>query len=199
MPYEYRRMTPQERQDIVDYRRERGYPLHAPPHPIREAGWYLITVANFEHRSIMHRPDRRDEFEALLLAGFHDAQVEVGGWAILPNHYHILAGADSLNEISSILKQLHGLTSRAWNLADQSIGRRVWYKFADRWMRDERHYFQALNYIHINPVKHGHANEPYDWVWSSVHLYCETKGRDWLRAAWHNNPIPDGFGHGWDG
>jgi len=94
--------------------------------------------------------------------------------------------------------RLHGRTSRAWNLADGLTGQRqVWYRFTDRAIRGERHFYQALNYIHYNPVKHDHTQDPYAWTWSSVHLYFETKGRDWLRATWRDYP-PGNLGHGWD-
>jgi hypothetical protein len=45
MPYEYSEMSPQERANIANYRREQGYPLHAPPHPFRGSGAYLISAA----------------------------------------------------------------------------------------------------------------------------------------------------------
>jgi len=150
MPYEYRSMSPEERAAVVAHRREHGYPLHAPPHPCREGGWYL------------HSPDRRDEFEAHLLEAFRSIGADIGGWIVLPNHYHILVGVDSLDPVSRLLKQLHGTTSRLWNRADGTTGqRRVWYKFTDRRIRGVRHYYQALNYIHYNPVKHGHTSAPY--------------------------------------
>jgi len=38
MPYEYRKLSPKEREEIVNYRQVHGYPLHAPPHPFRGAG-----------------------------------------------------------------------------------------------------------------------------------------------------------------
>ncbi len=198
MSYEYRKMSQKEQAAAVEHRRARGYPLHAPPHPYRDAGWYLITAANFEHKPIMHTPDRRDEFETCLLDTFLSADAEIGGSVVLTNHYHILVGVDSLNTVSALLKRLHGTTSREWNLADGMTGRRrVWYKFTDRWIRNERHYYQALNYIHYNPVKHGYVDDPYKWVWSSVHLYFDTKGREWLRATWKEYLV-GGFGSGWD-
>jgi putative transposase len=70
MPYEYRQMSPEERVAIVEHRRKHGYPLHAPPHPYREAGWYFLTATNFEHKPAMQAPERRDEFEARLLDAF---------------------------------------------------------------------------------------------------------------------------------
>jgi putative transposase len=198
MAYESRQMTEDERLAVVESRRKRGYSIHAPPHPYREAGWYFLTATNFEHRPVMHAPERRDLFETRLLDAFTSIKADVGGWVVLPNHYHILAGVDSLDLVSALLKQLHGTTSREWNLAEGMTGqRRVWYKFADRRIRDEQHYFRALNYLHYNPVKHGYVSEPYGWAWSSVHSYFETKGRDWLRARWKEFPIGN-WGIGWD-
>ena len=198
MTYEYRQLTDDERAAIVESRRKRGYPLHAPPHPYREAGRYFLSATNFEHQAVMRTPERRDEFETRLLNAFASIEADVGGWVVLPNHYHILAGVGSLDSVSALLKQLHGTTSREWNLADGMTGqRRVWYRYTDRWIRDEQHFFRALNYVHYNPVKHGWVSDPYAWAWSSVHLYFDTKGRNWLRRAWMEYQVGD-FGSGWD-
>ena len=190
MPYEYRNMTTEERAAVVEYRRNRGYPLHSPPHPYREGGWYIITAANYEHKSIIQPAERRTTFESQLLTALN-AVGEVSTWVILPNHYHVLIMIESFDVLSITLKQLHGTTSRVWNLEDVLTGqRRVWYKFYDRWIRDEAHYYRALNYIHYNPVKHGHAETPYDWPWSSVMHYAKAFDREWLRAQWKAYPPP---------
>ncbi len=198
MAYRYRELTPEEREEVLRQRRGRGYPLHAPPHPFRQAGYYLVTAANFEHAPIMSTPERRTDFETRLLAAMQAIQADTVGWVVLPNHYHILVGVPSLDLVSTALKQLHGVTSREWNLSDGRIGqRRVWYKFADRLIRNEAHHFRALNYIHYNPVKHGYLDEPYNWPWSSIHNYCDTQGREALRQMWKTYP-PGDFGAGWD-
>jgi putative transposase len=198
MHYEYRKLTSEQQEEILRQRRERNYPLHAPPHPFREEGYYLITAANYEHQPIMNSPDRRTDFEKRLLAIMQEIQADIVGWVILTNHYHFLVGVESLEHVSSALKQLHGVTSREWNLADGQTGkRRVWYKFADRMIRDEAHYFRALNYIHVNPVKHGHTSDAYEWSWSSLGLYYEDQGREWLKEKWRVFP-PGDFGKGWD-
>jgi putative transposase len=140
MPYEYRKLTPQDREEIIKYRREHGYPLHAPPHLFRGAGAYLITSANFEHRAIISSPERRTEFEAHLLDSIKDIAEDTIAWVVLPNHYHLLLVVHSLNDVSAALKHLHGKTSREWNIEDNLTGkRRVWYKFADTYIRDDTH------------------------------------------------------------
>jgi putative transposase len=149
MPYEYRKLTPKQREEMVEHRKALGYPLHAPPHPYRDKGYYLLTAANYNHAAVMQSPERRTEFETRLLKAMDEVEAHIAGWAILANHYHILVGVQSLDHISAALKQLHGSTSYEWNRADGLSGKRkVWYKFADRVIRDDGHYFRALNYIH---------------------------------------------------
>jgi len=199
MSYEYRKLTPKEREEIVHYRSERGYPLHAPPHPFREAGAYLISVANFEHRAIMKSPERRTEFEMRLLNILQEIADDLIAWVILRNHYHFLTLVQSLDHISAALKHLHGTTSREWNIEDNLTGkRRVWYKFADTYIRNEAHLHLAFNYIHYNPVKHGYVTDPYAWHWSSLSLYCDDLGRGWLREHWKSYTPPPDCGTGWD-
>jgi putative transposase len=198
MPYEYRKLTPEEKRDIVQYRRQRGYPLHAPPHPFRDKGVFLISATCFNHAFVMMLPLRRTEFELLLIEKAKSSNLNIISWVILPNHYHVLIGAESFKDISNMLQRLHGMTARKWNLEDHQSGtRRVWYRFMDRMIRNETHFFQALNYIHYNPVKHGFVKDPYDWVWSSLPLYLHDWGREELRKNWNENP-PLAFGEGWD-
>jgi putative transposase len=199
MPYEYRKLTTQERNEILKQRRQRGYPLHAPPHPFRDSGCYLFTAVNYEHAPVMYSSDRRTEFENLLLNAVGSIQqAEIIGWVVLPNHYHLLIQLEMLDQISRPLKNLHGATSRAWNIEDHQIGaRRVWYKYSDRMIRDESHLNKALNYIHYNPVKHGYVMGVYEWPWSSMWMYYEEQGRDWLRISWKKFP-PGDLGEGWD-
>jgi putative transposase len=199
MPYEYRTLTEEQRQEVLAHRKAQGYPLHAPPHPYRKAGCYLLTAANYEHVHIMESPERRTAFQNRLLSAFQEIKADIVGWVILGNHYHILAGVESLDEVSLVLKHLHGSSSYEWNKADGMQGkRRVWYKFADRMIRDDAHYYRALNYIHYNPVKHGYVEHASDWTWSSLSWYYEDQGSDWLREKWKTYPPEKDFGLGWD-
>jgi putative transposase len=199
MPYEYRKLTLEEQQTVVEARKQRGFPLHSPPHPFREAGSYLITAANFEHAAIMASPKRRTRFQKILLDGFQEIKAELIGWVILPNHYHILVSIESLDLVSNLIKYVHGSTSHEWNLEDGLMGKRkVWYRFSDRMMRNEFHLNQTLNYIHYNPVKHGYIKDVYDWPWSSLFMYEEENSSEWLREQWMKFLPAEDFGKAWD-
>jgi len=198
MLYTYRRMTQEEREEVLAQRKARGYPLHSPPHPFRGSGQYLITAANYEHRHVMGDMGRRTDFEARLLERLRGTGVETYAWVVLSNHYNALVGVEKLDDVSAALKNLHGATSREWNLVDGVAGKRqTWYHFSDRKIRGDEHFYRAINYIHYNPVKHGYTKSAYDWPWSSVHNYLAVRGRDWLREAWQNFR-PDSMGDGWD-
>ncbi len=199
MPYEYQKLSPQERKEILEERKEQGYPLHSPPHPFRHEGTYLITAANYKHQHILENSERRTQFETLLLQSFLEAGAEVIAWVILTNHYHILLTVEKFVIISDILRYLHGSTSYQWNQEEGLQGKRkVWYRFADRMIRNEKHLQRAMNYIHYNPVKHGLVDDVYDWRWSSLFLYEDEKGTSWLRENWKKYKPSSKFGKGWD-
>ena len=198
MPYAYRRLTPSERTEVIEERRVRGFPLHSPPHAYDEAGCFLITAACFGHAPIMELPERRTSFQDCLLSALQASNVTVHGWVVLPNHYHILVESMPLALVSTAIKRVHGSTSRDWNAADGLTGRRrVWFRYSDRLIRNDAHYYRALNYVHYNPVKHGYVESPYAWEWSSLPEYLDQRGSEWLRETWRRY-MPDSMGRGWD-
>jgi putative transposase len=38
-------------------------------------------------------------------------------------------------------------------------------------IRDDDDYRAHIDYVHYNPVKHGHVRQPLDWRYSSIHRY----------------------------
>lgn len=99
--------------------------------------------------------------------------------------------------LSELFRKIHGGLSRQWNQEDNVTARKIWYRWSDRAIRSEKHYFTTINYINYNPVKHGLVKSPYDWVESSVHWYLEIYGRQWLRDSWIEYPVRD-YGTNWD-
>lgn len=195
--YEYDKLSQEQRNALVEERKMRGFPLHHPPHPVREQTCYLLTVACYEHQHYMTAAARRQQildllFEQVVLYG-----IQMYAWAVLTNHYHLLTRVPVFDALKVVFQRVHGRTAFEWNREENVIGRKVWYRYSDRAIRSERHYNTTLNYIHFNPVKHGLVDSPYDWAWSSVHWYETDRGRDWLRDLWRDYPVKD-YGKGWD-
>ena len=195
--YEYRKLSPEERQALVEARRKRGFPPHSPPHPHQDAEYYLLTATCFEHRERM--PDSQRWGQALDLLFMHSMLrgIEIRAWVVLPNHYHLLAYVPDFEDVGDMFRRVHGPTAVEWNRADGTVGEKVWYRFTDRAIRSKRHYYTTLNYIHYNPVKHHCVTSPYAWEESSVGWYLEHYGRGWLRDLWVMYPLR-AYGEGWD-
>lgn len=195
--YLYRKLDEQGREELVEHRRQCGFPLHQPPRQEALTGTYLITAANFEHQHLMSSPARRDEWQDKIIACFAALEeAHLLAWCVLPNHYHLVAQVD-LEEFSKRIHRSHNGTATQWNREDGTAGRKVWFRFCDRGIRSDRHLRVALNYVHFNAVKHGYVNDARLWPWSSLHQYLEEQGVATVRQAWKDYPLLD-FGQGWD-
>lgn len=195
--YDYRRMSQEARQQVLEYRRLIRLPLHEPPHFLAENRTYLLTAACFNHHAVLATEPRRIDFERELLDGLSDlADSEVFAWCILPNHYHVLARLD-LDEFARWCARLHNRTATRWNRQDDEPGRKVWFRFVDRAIRNEHHFWATMNYIHANPVKHRYVAKTDQWRCSSFHVACAIHGRPALQQMWRDFPVQD-YGKGWD-
>jgi putative transposase len=194
---DYRRMTAEEQTAVVSERRARGFPLHKPPHLVRGEGWYLVTAATYEHRPLFAAPAELRALEIRLLEAMAAAGLTCAGWVVLPNHYHALIHTHDLVRVGKSLGSVHGRSARFANLRDHAPGRRVWYKFNDRKMRSERHFWASLHYVAYNPVKHGYVDAMQDWPWSCVHELTTDRGSDWLHDLIEEYPLA-GYGDEWD-
>jgi len=195
--YEYRKMTPEERKQVIRERKERGFPLHAPPHFKGVGGFFLITAACYEHKHIFDSPELLSYLMDETLEGFAKAHLEYQAWVFLSNHYHLLVETPDISIVSEVLRKSHSRTATKVNFIQGKKGRKVWYRFNDRLIRSERHYWATINYIHYNPVKHEFVERMSDWPWSSVHEYWDTMGVEKLRKIWKQYPVSD-YGKGWD-
>lgn len=60
--------------------------------------------------------------------------------------------------------------------------RGIWQRrFWARLILDEKDLHSHVDYIHFNPVKHGHSVRAVEWPHSSIHAYI---ARGWLPADW---------------
>ena len=89
-----------------------------------------------------------------ILDGFARDYLEYHAWVFLPNHYHIVLDVPDISVVSEAIRKAHSRTATKVNYIQEKKGRKVWYRFNDRLIRTERHYWATINYIHYNPIKH---------------------------------------------
>jgi putative transposase len=100
-------------------------------------------------------------------------------WIVMPEHFHAIipVGAESLSSIMHRFKVTY-----AWRFNEVVSTGRIWQpRFWDHWIRDENDLAKHLDYIHANPVHHGHVKDPFLWQQSSL-MKWHMEGyysRDW--------------------
>ena len=94
-------------------------------------------------------------------------------WCIMPNHVHVMIAPGA--PLAKIVQSWKSYTGR-WALAHNDElglgvpGHRLWKReFWDRYIRNQEHFVNALNYIHNNPVKAHLCQHPRGWPWSSAY------------------------------
>ncbi|HQS99774.1 MAG: hypothetical protein B7Y26_11245 [Hydrogenophilales bacterium 16-64-46] len=100
---------------------------------------------------------------------------------ILPDHLHWLFEAQDGN-FSAVVAAFKRDASWALKACGEA-SEPLWQpRFYDHLIRDEADFQRHLDYLHYNPVKHGHCNHPGDWPHSSF-------------AAWQaRGAYPPGWG-----
>ncbi|WP_134677194.1 REP-associated tyrosine transposase [Ectopseudomonas khazarica] len=102
----------------------------------------------------------------------------IDAWVVLPEHMHCLwtlppGDADFARRwkvikfaFSRRLPSTETLNASQQNRRERGIWQR---RYWEHLIRDERDYQHHFDYIHYNPLKHGHVQRLVDWPYSSFH------------------------------
>ena len=89
-------------------------------------------------------------------------------WCIMPNHVHVLIELIGEWSVATILK---GWKSYTAHEANKVLGRKgdFWMpEYFDRYIRNNDHYRNAIDYIDNNPCKAGLVSSPEEYHWCSL-------------------------------
>ena len=100
-------------------------------------------------------------------------------WVVMPNHCHVLIEPFEGISLGKIVLSWKNYTARFINKfrashpetqgEGNSTAEPVWWReLFDRYIRGERHYQKAKEYILMNPVNAGLVQNPEQWPWSSA-------------------------------
>lgn len=162
-------------------------------------GTYFFTVALDDRRSRA----LVEHIDALRKA-FRTARTErpfaIDAIVILPEHLHtIMTLPHDDADFSGRWRRIKSLFTRQIAGAEGIKANRkgeyaLWQRrFWEHTVRDEDDFARHVDYIHFNPVKHGHASRVRDWPYSSFHRYVRQGS---LLEDWGGGGNDDGTGFG---
>jgi putative transposase len=107
-----------------------------------------------------------------------DARVH--GYALMPNHYHLMIEVPRGN-LSAFMRQLGQVFTQAYNLEHGFDGPLFRGRFKNRLVQNDDYWKHLLAYLHLNPVKGRLVTNPGDCLWTSYNAYVGKRSRpDWL-------------------
>ena len=126
----------------------------------------------------------------------------IDAWVVLPDHMHCLwtlpeGDADFALRWKVIkfafAKRLSPTEARSATLLARGE-RGIWQRrYWEHLIRDERDYASHMDYLHFNPVKHGHVARVSDWPYSSFHRAVR---QGLYPADWGADHRDEGGAHG---
>ena len=139
----------------------------APPRRFIPGSIYIITGGTLYKQHLFNRGRSLRILESLRFKAARSFGWALEAWALLSDHYHLIAsGHDEPRALSRWMQRVHSLSAEAINGIDNCRGRRVWYQYWDTCLTFEASYWAKLNYVTNNPVKHGFvdtaSNYPYN-------------------------------------
>lgn len=103
----------------------------------------------------------------------HDKGFSLIAWVIMLNHVHILLRPLVHKHLPSIM---HSIKSYSAQMADRAPGRKgqFWqHESCDRYIRNEKHFYNVIDYIEMNPVTAGLCRVPEEWPFGSAHYRAQ--------------------------
>ena len=160
---------------------------HAPPHRLANAGVYFVTARCAERRHLLHTPERRDFFQSELLRLATQYAWKLEAWAVLSNHYHLVAHspATGAETLGPFLQHIHSAATKELNRQDGTPGRtRLWQNFRETHLTLPRGYLARLNYVHNNAAHHRLVAHGWQWPWCSAKAFEEAVTPAWAKTVY---------------
>ncbi|NLX58650.1 MAG: transposase [Phycisphaerae bacterium] len=148
-------------------------------------GVFFFTVVTFDRRPLFSSQDCRILLREAIEATCRDRPFRTVASVLLPDHLHAIwtlpHGDEDFSTRWRLIKTrfTQALGDRGDDIAHPNPLRRrrgrhgVWQsRFWEHLIRDEDDLRCHIDYIHWNPVKHGHVRRVRDWPWSTFHRYA---------------------------
>ncbi|MGZ8847334.1 MAG: REP-associated tyrosine transposase [Pyrinomonadaceae bacterium] len=137
-------------------------------HVQRERRRRIHDALDRGYGSCLLQDNRIAEIVEDALLHFDGERYALHAWCVMPNHVHTLFTPVGQFRMSGIVHSWKSFTAHECN---KVLGRsgKFWEREPfDRYIRNQRHFRNAVSYIENNPVKAGLCKEAKDWRWSSA-------------------------------
>jgi putative transposase len=129
---------------------------------------------------IFHGRDDYTHFIELLRWAVTENAVDVHAFALMKNHYHLIATPRTVSALPRAMKQIDGGYARYYNRKHNRRGTAWCGRYAAKPLLDERYFWTCFTYVERNPVEAGIVTVAEEHEWSSYRVHAFGARIDWL-------------------
>ena len=150
-------------------------------------GTYFFTVVTCHRYPFFTTPLARQSLGNAFRETLKDQPFEMPAIVLLPDHLHCLWSLPRgdcdypsrwktiKEKFTSTWLEAGGHEERITASQERRGHRGIWQRrYHEHTIRDEADLEVHFDYIHFNPVKHGHVPRVIDWPWSSFHRHVNS-------------------------
>lgn len=130
-----------------------------------------VMVQGINKEDIFKNDYYKKVYLNLIIKNFKEYNLKILSYVIMNNHAHMLISYDKIEELSKFMHLINTKYAKFYNKNENRVG----YVFRDRYkceqIKDEKHLFNVLPYIHYNPVKAKIVNCTEKYKFSSYNDY----------------------------
>jgi putative transposase len=164
--------------------------------------YHVLNRGNGRLR-IFHKPGDYQAFLDLLVLGKERANIELFGFCLMPNHWHLVLRPRREGDMAAYLSWVSNThVKRYRSYCPRSSGHLYQGRYKSFPVQEDPHFLSLLRYVEANPLraKQKLVSRAQNWEWSS--LGCDGRTRaellspwpvrrppDWMKIV--NRPLPD--------
>ncbi|WP_229445471.1 transposase [Massilia sp. Leaf139] len=150
----------------------------------RTGSTYFFTLVTFRRQPILCLPPMRSALRRALENVRTTRPFRIDAWVLMPDHMHCIwtlpdGDVDYSTRWALIKNSVSRFAGVATPLAGTATTSRIKHRDAAIWqrrfyehqIRDERDFETHMDYVHFNPVRHGHAESAASWPFSTFDRY----------------------------
>jgi putative transposase len=143
-----------------------------------------VTNRGNDRRTIFLQPADYAVFIELLQEAGEKFAVDLLGYVVMPNHFHLVLSQREEGAVSAYLQRV--CCRSACNFREMTSTRGLGHVYQRRYwsqiLSDERHYLAALRYVEANALRARLVGRAEDWQWGSL-WERRTRGRSLLAPS----------------
>lgn len=156
---------------VGKYQNEKESEMITIPRVAREyltSVFFHVIVQGINKEYIFNKENYKKQYLKIINQYSKQEKIEIIAYCIMDNHAHFLVKVKQKENMSKLMQKVNTKYAKYYNYKEDG---RAGYVFRDRFIsepiKDGKHFWQCINYIHLNPVKAHIVQKCEDYPYSS--------------------------------